>query len=81
MMVTKLGQGFAMPPNGMLTRDDNLAGKFRLPGLPTPTPLPLTTPPTESPEEINELFKTFLVWWKIWRETMNYQGVIIKIKV
>jgi hypothetical protein len=42
------GQGFAIPPNGMLTRDDNLAGKFGLPGLPTPTPLPLTTPRTQS---------------------------------
>jgi hypothetical protein len=29
----------------------------------------------------NELFKTFLVDWKIWRETMDSQGIIIKIKI
>jgi hypothetical protein len=28
-----------------------------------------------------ELFETFHVGWKIWRETMNYQGIVIKIKV
>src|SRR5918999_3286666 len=32
-----------------LPRGDNLAGKFGLPGLPTPTSLPPVTPPTQSP--------------------------------
>jgi hypothetical protein len=30
---------------------------------------------------MNELFETFLVGWKIWGETMDTQGIIIKIKI
>jgi hypothetical protein len=41
--------GFTMPPNGILTQGDNLAGKFGLPGLQTPAPVSPNIPPTQSP--------------------------------